>query len=286
MERRGLGRRHDGAVPVIGRQGTGWPTHPLPGLGTRYCASAASATSLSFTNGVPPASSAPWRLSATHGNSLGDASDTSTDEHSVPIVNMFVMLPNLVDFEMTGSMTLAARAAYILRDNSTGVITKASPSLYPHQWSWDAGFNAIGLAVVDLPRARRELDALFAGSGATAWCHTSSSTRSPPGTGPAPSSGSARGTASRHPSSRRPAGSLTRRCTPSPLRESWRSRPPMAAEITRRPCSGRPASTQGRSPGTGSSPASALTGTGLMTLFHGWESGTDNSPAGTFPTAT
>src|SRR3984893_5406935 len=64
---------------------------------------------------------------------------------------------------MTGSMTLAARAAYILRDNSTGVITKASPSLYPHQWSWGAGFNAIGLAVVDLLRARRELDALFAG---------------------------------------------------------------------------------------------------------------------------
>jgi glucosylglycerate hydrolase len=64
---------------------------------------------------------------------------------------------------MTGSLTLAARAAYILRDNSTGVITKASPRLYPHQWSWDAGFNAIGLAVVDLPRARQELDALFAG---------------------------------------------------------------------------------------------------------------------------
>src|ERR1700685_3656646 len=68
---------------------------------------------------------------------------------------------------MTGSLTLAARAAYILRDNSTGVITKASPSLYPHQWSWDAGFNAIGLAVVDLPRARQELDALFAGQWRT-----------------------------------------------------------------------------------------------------------------------
>src|SRR5579859_3246001 len=64
---------------------------------------------------------------------------------------------------MTGSLTLAARAAYILRDNSTGLITKASPRLYPHQWSWDAAFNAIGLAVVDLPRARRELDSLFAG---------------------------------------------------------------------------------------------------------------------------
>jgi hypothetical protein len=64
---------------------------------------------------------------------------------------------------MTGTLTLAARAAYILRDNSTGLITKASPALYPHQWSWDAAFNAIGLATVDLPRARLELDSLFAG---------------------------------------------------------------------------------------------------------------------------
>src|SRR5215472_7237784 len=64
---------------------------------------------------------------------------------------------------MTGSLTLAARAAYILRDNSTGLVTKAAPDLYPHQWSWDAAFNAIGLATVDLPRARRELDSLFAG---------------------------------------------------------------------------------------------------------------------------
>jgi hypothetical protein len=58
---------------------------------------------------------------------------------------------------------MAARAAYTLRDNSTGVITKAAPALYPHQWSWDAAFNAIGLATVDLPRARLELDSLFAG---------------------------------------------------------------------------------------------------------------------------
>lgn len=64
---------------------------------------------------------------------------------------------------MTGPLTIAARAAYILRDNSTGLITKAAPALYPHQWSWDAAFNAIGLATTDLPRARLELDSLFAG---------------------------------------------------------------------------------------------------------------------------
>jgi len=64
---------------------------------------------------------------------------------------------------MTGSLSIAAKAAYILRDNSTGLITKAAPTLYPHQWSWDAAFNAIGLATTDLPRARLELDSLFAG---------------------------------------------------------------------------------------------------------------------------
>ena len=64
---------------------------------------------------------------------------------------------------VTTPLSIAARAAYILRDNSTGPITKAAPSLYPHQWSWDAAFNAIGLATIDLPRARLELDSLFTG---------------------------------------------------------------------------------------------------------------------------
>src|SRR6202008_4249469 len=64
---------------------------------------------------------------------------------------------------MTGSLSIAARAAYILRDNSTGLITKAAPTLYPHQWSWDAAFNAIGLGTTDLPPAPLELDSLFAG---------------------------------------------------------------------------------------------------------------------------
>ena len=62
---------------------------------------------------------------------------------------------------------IAARAAYILRDNSSGSATKAGPDLYPHQWSWDAAFNAIGLARVDPARAALELDSLFRGQWAT-----------------------------------------------------------------------------------------------------------------------
>jgi len=62
---------------------------------------------------------------------------------------------------------LATRAAYVLRGNSTGHITRAAPDLYPHQWSWDAGFVAVGLAHVDVRRACLELDTLFAGQWRT-----------------------------------------------------------------------------------------------------------------------
>jgi len=39
--------------------------------------------------------------------------------------------------------------------------TRAAPNLYPHQWSWDSAFIAIGLAHFDTRRATRELFALF-----------------------------------------------------------------------------------------------------------------------------
>src|SRR3712207_6849827 len=43
------------------------------------------------------------------------------------------------------SALLAARAAYVLRGNDIGALTTAAPALYPHMWSWDAAFVAIGL---------------------------------------------------------------------------------------------------------------------------------------------
>ena len=57
---------------------------------------------------------------------------------------------------------LAQRAAAVLRANDLGGWTKAAPALYPHQWSWDAAFIAIGLAHLDPRRALRELETLFA----------------------------------------------------------------------------------------------------------------------------
>ena len=41
---------------------------------------------------------------------------------------------------------MAARARAVLEANWTGAATRPGSGLYPHQWSWDAGFVAIGYA--------------------------------------------------------------------------------------------------------------------------------------------
>ena len=56
---------------------------------------------------------------------------------------------------------LAARAAYLLRGNDLGSMTSAAPRLYPHMWSWDAAFVAVGLSALSVERAVVELDTLF-----------------------------------------------------------------------------------------------------------------------------
>ncbi|MDP8899746.1 MAG: hypothetical protein M3N33_01055, partial [Actinomycetota bacterium] len=52
-------------------------------------------------------------------------------------------------------------AAGVLKRNGVKSWTKPAPSLYPHQWSWDSAFIALGLAHVDNRRATAELEALF-----------------------------------------------------------------------------------------------------------------------------
>ncbi len=66
------------------------------------------------------------------------------------------MRPNL------GSVQLAASAAWTLSGNDIGTMITAAPRLYPHMWSWDAAFIAIGLARLDTRRAAQELRTLFA----------------------------------------------------------------------------------------------------------------------------
>jgi glucosylglycerate hydrolase len=62
---------------------------------------------------------------------------------------------------------LRDQAADVLHSNDAGAWTKASPHLYPHQWSWDSAFIAIGWAHLDVRRAMMELEHLFAAQWST-----------------------------------------------------------------------------------------------------------------------
>ena len=56
---------------------------------------------------------------------------------------------------------LCTGAANVLKDNWVGHSTVPAPGLYPHQWSWDTAFIAVGHSVVNASRARIELESLF-----------------------------------------------------------------------------------------------------------------------------
>ncbi len=58
---------------------------------------------------------------------------------------------------------LVERAKAVLNGNWVGNFTKPAPHLYPHQWSWDAAFIAMGYAHYDQARAEQELRSLFEG---------------------------------------------------------------------------------------------------------------------------
>ncbi|WP_406176647.1 MGH1-like glycoside hydrolase domain-containing protein [Streptomyces canus] len=60
------------------------------------------------------------------------------------------------------SHSLHVRAARVLEGNWTGASTVPSRSLYPHQWSWDSAFIAIGLRHLSPLRAQTELETLLA----------------------------------------------------------------------------------------------------------------------------
>ena len=182
---------------------------------------------------------------------------------------------------MPGSLPIAARAAYILRDNSTGLITKAAPSLYPHQWSWDAAFNAIGLATIDLPRARLELDSLFAGQWRNGLLPhiVFDPTAAADGYWPGPSQWE--------------CAAHNEDAVSTPATSGIIDPPVHAIAVDR--ILALAAAAGGREAELSRAWAEALypkllawhrflardrtdKSTGLMTLFHGWESGTDNSP--------
>jgi hypothetical protein len=59
--------------------------------------------------------------------------------------------------------SLVERALEVIDANWLGHATRPSPRLYPHQWSWDSAFAAMGYAGHDQSRAEAELHSLFAG---------------------------------------------------------------------------------------------------------------------------
>lgn len=56
---------------------------------------------------------------------------------------------------------LTAGAGWVLGRNDIGTMITAAPLLYPHMWSWDAAFIAVGLAHLSVERAGTELETLF-----------------------------------------------------------------------------------------------------------------------------
>jgi hypothetical protein len=177
---------------------------------------------------------------------------------------------------------LAAAAARVLRRNDLGGWTKAAPALYPHQWSWDSAFIAIGWAHLDPRRAAQELRTLLAAQWATGMVpHIVFN--------PAVPSGSYFPDATRW-----DCAALSPDVPPAPTLTSGLCQPPVHAIAAHRIW-------QIAQDGSEADVAAARValdelyprllawhrylatardpeGSGLVTIYHPWESGTDNSP--------
>jgi len=172
-------------------------------------------------------------------------------------------------------------AAGVLRRNDLEGWTKPGPALYPHQWSWDSAFIALGLAHLDNRRARRELETLFASQWASGKVpHIVFDSEAPP--------------QSYFPDAERWGSAALSSDAPSSPHTSGLCQPPVHAiavlriwetaqgkderrvELSReflrdsypRLLAWHLYLTTARDP----------EGSGLVTIYHPWESGTDNSP--------
>jgi glucosylglycerate hydrolase len=173
------------------------------------------------------------------------------------------------------------QATGVLRRNGLKAWTKPAPSLYPHQWSWDSAFIALGLAHVDNRRATDELDSLFRGQWSTGKVpHIVFDPDAPP--------------KSYFPDAERWNSSALSEDAPSGRRTSGLCQPPVHAIAVRRiwqTSRGKDEERVARARtflednyrrlfswhrylATARDPE----GSGLVTIYHPWESGTDNSP--------
>jgi Trehalase len=166
-------------------------------------------------------------------------------------------------------------AVRVLLGNWAGTYTVPSRTLYPHQWSWDSAFNAIGLAHIAPRRAQLELESLLG----AAWSdgrvphivfHPSVS-----------------------PGAYFPGRAFwrSRRASQAPLTPtSGLVQPPMHARAAWEVFRADPSPERGRSFLQRVYPRLAaqhtylrrcrkMAGSGLVVIVHPWESGMDNSPA-------
>jgi hypothetical protein len=172
-------------------------------------------------------------------------------------------------------------ATGVLRRNSIKSWTKPAPALYPHQWSWDSAFIALGLAHVDNKRATSELETLFESQWATGKVpHIIFNPEAPP--------------RSYFPDAERWSSSALSEDAPAGSHTSGLCQPPVHAiavlriwETSRgkdeRHVSRARRFLEANYPrlfawhrylATARDPE----GSGLVTIYHPWESGTDNSP--------
>jgi glucosylglycerate hydrolase len=172
-------------------------------------------------------------------------------------------------------------AAGVLKRNGIKSWTKPAPSLYPHQWSWDSAFIALGLAHVDNRRARDELESLFASQWSTGKVpHIVFNPEAPP--------------KSYFPDAERWNSSALSQDAPPGSHTSGLCQPPVHAIAVRRiweTSRGREQERVERARRFLSANYPRLLawhrylatardpeGSGLVTIYHPWESGTDNSP--------
>ena len=172
-------------------------------------------------------------------------------------------------------------AAGVLRRNSLESWTRPAPALYPHQWSWDSAFIALGLAHLDNRRAAQEMETLFASQWSTGKLpHVIFNPEAPPQSYfPDAERWSSAELSSDAPSSPHTSGLCQPPVHAIAVLRIWESaqakdkdRIELAREFLRdsypRLLAWHLYLTTARDP----------EGSGLVTIYHPWESGTDNSP--------
>ena len=173
-----------------------------------------------------------------------------------------------------------AAALDVLRQNDLGDWTKPAPRLYPHQWSWDSAFIAIGLAAIDADRALRELESLFSAQWADGRVPHIVFNPTARDYFPGPDRWAAAELNAGAPRNPQTSGLIQPPVHALALERIWETssdpdiRSRLTALLPKAVAWHRYLATQ-RDP----------TGSGTLSIYHPWESGTDNSPRWDAPLA-